>query len=434
VHVLRAQEDKVRLRLFSVHRKDYRIICGDANVGMKVFGMNILGKDLEAFASMQLAEFGIHKESGDVFLVDYVFDLKDSDATLADQIVREDIGKPASEVRIHRVFKGLNKYNQENSLFKLGLGFFRYRDGSTYTENNLTSYSRLNHRTRYLFTNFTKAKKRSLFFRGNSDSLVSSSGLFLVDRRERIRGIKDLAFGEYLRDDIFEPDEQQDLQNHLRLNLHPQIYSRIDFSSLNTGQELKYTRFNLQVFLHRKVFHELMDIRIDNLRKKYYEFIQDKNVDYGILARHLPKEEDMLKDLYKVLCESSREWSVRKRIELSMKLRENPIFNQIGLGFVFSLLEEDNLEEKVKVVLDLKSPGNESLKFDWGNIRQSQIYEELLYLQSMMNERTTDLRDSVVDRNISQGMDGNLEEVVRSPAAAQSSIAHQNKLFEALYD
>jgi len=117
-----------------------------------------------------------------------------------------------------------------------------------------------------------------------------------------------------------------------------------------------------------------------------------------------------------------------------MKLRENPIFNQIGLGFVFSLLEEDNLEEKVKVVLDLKSPGNESLKFDWGNIRQSQIYEELLYLQSMMNERTTDLRDSVVDRNISQGMDGNLEEVVRSPAAAQSSIAHQNKLFEALYD
>lgn len=156
MHVLRAQEDKVRLRLFSVHRKDYRIICGDANVGMKVFGMNILGKDLEAFASMQLAEFGIHKESGDVFLVDYVF--------------------------------------------------------------------------------------------------------------------------------------------------------------------------------------------------------------------------------------------------------------------------------------DLKSPGNESLKFDWGNIRQSQIYEELLYLQSMMNERTTDLRDSVVDRNISQGMDGNLEEVVRSPAAAQSSIAHQNKLFEALYD
>lgn len=192
-------------------------------------GMDLKFLSLEAFASMQLAEFGIHKESGDVFLVDYVFDLKDpdarqacdailssnnimkslkllepftkdkrlsemviSDATLADQIVREDIGEPASEVRIHRVFKGLNKYNQENSLFKLGLGFFRYRDGSTYTEDNLTSYSLLNLRTRYLFTNFTKAKKRSLFFRGNNDSLVSSSGLFLVDRRERIRGIKDL--------------------------------------------------------------------------------------------------------------------------------------------------------------------------------------------------------------------------------------------------
>lgn len=173
---------------------------------------------------------------------------------------------------------------------------------------------------------------------------------------------------------------------------------------------------------------------MDSLREKYYEFIQDKHADYGILSRHRPKEDDMLEDLYTVLCESSREWSVRKRVELSMKLRENPIFNQIGLGFVFSLLKEDNLEEKVKVVLDLKSPGNESLKFDWGNIRQSQIYEELLYLQFMMNERTLDLRDSVVDRNISQGMDGNLESVVRPPAAAQSSRAHQNKLFEPLYD
>ena len=462
IHVLRATEDRVRLRLFANRSRNTQYFGGKTGIGFKIFGINILGKDLEAMAEIDLGKFSINKERGSLFMIDYIFDLKDekaraaydailssnhilkslkvfnifrernevkhqviSDATLAEELVREDMGKPNDQKRVRRVFKGFNEYSQENSNFKVGMGLFHYQQGRTYTENQVSYQMASGVKMRYLFTNYSGAQKFKNMFYGKSDRLWTSSGLFLVDRQDRIRGIKDFAFGEYYKDDSFTAKEQTKFLQKIRDNLPLNIMQRFDFGAIGSGETLKHVNINVQAFFHRRAFHKLQDMSEEAIYaalNRHMRAYSKQNDFFGSMEREKKRMIGLLRD---ALAESSQELTVRQRIRKSMELRANKFFNRYGLGFLLSLLNDDEMEKTVNIKVRAKIHDEPTLELSFGNVKRSRIYRQLMYIQSMLNERTLEIRDSVVDEDIEGAISGEM------PTAAISSPHKQ--IFNSLY-
>jgi hypothetical protein len=461
IQVLRVKGDKVRLRLIALKRREHQLAGARTGLGLNIFGLKIFGKQLEAVLDVDLAKVSRRKETGGLIVLDYLFDLKHEEARVAydellkvgykfkslpaitshfndekfknlmvqdisavEELCRRELEKPKKSRIVRRIFKGIADYSMENDRFKVGLGLFHYRGGKSYTENEITRYSSLDLPSRYLFTNFTETRTKKLLFTGKTQKILNSSGLFLVDRRKRIRGIKDFGFGWFIKDDTFKESEQEELLEALRRNLPTSLFSQMQELKIFPMEKRSYAKLQFQVFLHRGVFHLLEDVNKEELRLALNGYLKQFPVDYGILRMRPSDEEEMLDQMVRVLAESREDISVRERIKWSMKLHENEIFQEIGIGFVLSLIPPEKLEDYVHIILNFKALNTPSVKYHYGKVHQSHEYKELMLIQSMLNERTLEIRDAVIDENISEAMQGDVP---------SKPISRRQRIFQELY-
>ena len=82
VHIFRMKDDKVRVKLIAL-RKRGKGAGAHAGVEFKIFGIGFLDKQIKKFVGLDLASVGINKENGNLFLLDYTFDLKDEPSSKA---------------------------------------------------------------------------------------------------------------------------------------------------------------------------------------------------------------------------------------------------------------------------------------------------------------------------------------------------------------
>jgi len=462
IQVLRVAGDRVRLRLIALNRREHKLAGARSGLGFELFGLKILGKELEAVMDIDLARYSRNKESGGMLVLDYLFDLKyeearnayDSvlkvgyqfkslpaiisnfkqeklkdimvqDLTAIEELCRRELEKPRSSRIVKRIFKGVSEYSMNNDRFKIGIGLFHYRGGRSYTENEITRYSSLDIPRRYLFSNFTETRTRKLLFAGKNQRILNSSGLFLLDRKQRIRGIKDFGFGWFIKDDTFTAQEQKVLLDSLKRNLPDFIFNTLQTQNIFPLEKRSYAKLQFQAYLHRGVFHLLEDISREELRDSLDNYLMKYPVDYGILRRTVSDEEEMLDQMVKVLAESRVELNIRDRVRWAMELHENEIFQEIGIGFILSLIPKQKLEELVHIALNFKALHTPTLEFQFGNLRQSLEYRELMLIQSMLNERTLEIRDAVIDENIGEAMEGHVP---------RRAVSKRQRIFLELYE
>ncbi|MCO4781653.1 MAG: hypothetical protein KC646_04965 [Candidatus Cloacimonetes bacterium] len=428
IQVLRMPGKKVRLRIISALRKEIQKLGGNLGMHFKMFGLNILNKQIDAVARMNLASFKITAESGQLYMSDYIIDLANPECVAAynnilkqsyrfksmnilkdyflKKSVHEQVVHDFTEIenfakedfnrenpKVIKVFKGLNHFKHKAEKFKVSLGFFSYNGGSTYTQNKITNYTVSNRLSRYLFTNFTQSYDRKLVMRGRESIVDSASALFVVDRKDKIRGIRDINFGHYLRDTNMTPKEHKRLRAYMKQNLPHGIYALLEQDMGHRNQNILRLLFNFQVYFHRKAFFSLSNISLHTLSEKFDAYVEKYNYKQKLISYHFNRKR-MLNDLVDVFSQGQVDVDLNEQIKQSMKLKDNSLFNDIGIGFLISLLDKDKLDEYIHVAIYSRAMSEEGFNFHWGSVKHSKLYKHLQYMQSLMNERTLEIRGS----------------------------------------
>ena len=80
-----------------------------------------------------------------------------------------------------------------------------------------------------------------------------------------------------------------------------------------------------------------------------------------------------------------------------LKLNEIPLFSNIGMGFLISLLPESSLEDFIYIKMDMIAKDVEPITAEFGKLNFKALYNEITTLQSRLSNRTYDLRISEDD-------------------------------------
>lgn len=447
VHLYRLKNNKMRMKIIATRDKAVGGSVG-AKFDLKIFGVNLVDKAIKKIFEMDIAKFSANMKWGDLFMLDYVLDLnheqaklaynrvlastltfknltvanpfadnKDlenqivTDLTLLEKIRKADLNK--ENPRVERLFRGKNEFHQKSSNFKVGLLVARYERKKIYTQNHIVSYDQHDVPTHFGFNNYAFHKGSKMFwglFR--KDSIFSTSTLLPKDTEGNVTGFSDLGISLDIRDKRFLYAEIQEGFKHTQRSLSPEIFNKIDFldfPKVKFWQRVDHARIYHQIFLHEAAVRTYMGLNTKNLRFRLRDYVQtvpmpfvnDPHDDHNNrpnwenwMRRYSSSIKQFLNGLKSAFQapganDSEKFAHFEKEI---MELRNNRAFQTIGTGFLISLLPPDKKEELVHVNVAWDAENLRPVRFQFGENPKSQMYKNLEYIQSVLNNRGFDLR------------------------------------------
>ncbi|MBT3786632.1 hypothetical protein HOF92_16780, partial [bacterium] len=222
IHLFRMKDDKVRVKLMALRKRGLGA-SASADIDFKIFGIGLVDRRIKRFIGVNIADLRYDKETGNLFLMDFIFDLKDSqsrkaynqilgstykfknlkilnpfqshkeisqqlisDLTLTEDIFKEDREKPVERRRVDRIFKGSNEFERKSKNFKLGFKLIKYSKEQAYTENQISFVDREEKKHHYFFPTHTVVKKNSFLFGfAKSSTVMNYFALWPTDKDGR---------------------------------------------------------------------------------------------------------------------------------------------------------------------------------------------------------------------------------------------------------
>ncbi|CBW27363.1 putative exported protein [Halobacteriovorax marinus SJ] len=444
IHVFRMKDNKVRVKLIAQKSNG---IGGDASIGADIefFGVSILDKQIKKIFELDALEIGMGKGKGSQFLIDYIFDLNDEKAKeaynsilsstykfkdlaifqefanereleirllssyeKADQLSKEDVD--LKEKRVERVFKGTNNYDYDNSKLKLGMLLASFDRDVSYTEN-LVSYDANDGEKHFFFYPIhTKSKSQQIGispFKYKEKTKLSYFGLVPMKNKEDMgSNFSDYGVTYDIKDKYFRQSEQVKLKQLVRDNIPASIYDDIDWAEFDETTAHKSARGFFQVIFKAEAFEGLQNISYDDLHSKLVEFYKNRKrlvagPVHGVWRRIWRTitilgitERMSIKKVAKALHSAMTDVDLgaKERVRKLLSIRENDLFEKVGIGFLISLLPQDSLENKIFITLNLHARETENVTLKYGDQKFSKIYEELRFAHGAINDRSWDLR------------------------------------------
>jgi hypothetical protein len=336
IHVFRMKDNHVRIKLIALRKKAKG---ASASVGWSfdVFGINLVDKQIKKLLGTELLRLGLTKEKGDLFLVDYVFDLRDeasakaynmilssvykfrglkildpftsnrrvseqliSDLTPAEEIFREDRDKPADQKRIDRMFKGANKFEQSSKNFRIGMALVRFEKGSTYTENHISFVDRDEKEHRFFYPTHSETRKRKFLFGLFKSERVDTTFALFPEGKEQVsevdddtpiwdqdpdtavsptpeeeenRKYRDFGMSIDIKDKRNWGWEQKDFKEYLQRNIPDFIYDEIPWGAWAEEKFRRNVRIYYQVLVHKVAVQELRRAARSGLQRHLDNFL-----------------------------------------------------------------------------------------------------------------------------------------------------------------
>lgn len=444
IHIFRMKDDKVRVKLIA-QKSSGAGINGEISGDVEIFGVSILDDQIDKIFDLDFIEARWSKGKGTQFLIDYIFDLKDERAKeaynqilsstykfkdlsifqefirerelevrllssyeLADTLAVED--QLAPEKRVERVFKGTNNFEYDRNRIKLGLLIAKFDRNISYTENLVSFEESDGSKHYYYYPIHSKEKKKKVGIwplRYKEETFYSFFGLVPVsERRDEGSSYSDYGFTYDIRDKNFMQVEQVKFKQKVRDNIPKSLYETIDWAEFNDTTSHRSARGFFQIIFKAQAFKSLKDISFKELNKKIQEYYKnrlllDAGPVHGFWSsvwRKLTivkfKEKRQLKRIAKKLhyILSNKEITGKTKINALLKLREKSLFEKVGVGFLISLLDQNNLEDNLFITLKLHAFETEEITFKFGDQKFSDLYHELQYAHNAINNRSWDLR------------------------------------------
>lgn len=448
IHLFRLPNNKIRLKVIAQRTKSAGV-NGDAQLDFQIFGIKLFNQNIESIYNVELGRFSSEVEWGDLFMFDYVIDLDKPEArraynqilsstlkfknlsivnpftenkTLENQIVTDLTGLDAlyqKDLRkdnpaVLRLFKAKNEYKRVSNNFKVGLIVAKYQRNNIFTQNRVVSYDQDNTPQYYLFNNYTFLQDSKIFWGLFSrNRLFTVSTLLSTTEKEDIKKFSDLGISLDIRDSKFRHHEIREAMNHIKRNISNDLFQKIDFKDFNLvkpWQKVDQARIFYQIFFHQDALRYFMQYPTDKLRSKLELYLEKVPMPGG--GYNTPTEMDISYNWFNWL--GTYESAVTKFIkglqsafEVSnevqtdqfqafeqkiMQLRNNIVFQTVGSGFMIHLLPESQKADLVHINLVWDADKISPVRFEYGRNPKSQIYKNLEYIESTLNNRGYDLR------------------------------------------
>jgi hypothetical protein len=450
INLFKIDKNKVRVKFIANRGKGIGANAGAGYVSpLKVVNFNYINKHIVDWVNVNVnASSG--KNYSDIFLMDLVFDLNDSKAALAytnlisakavfkdvgilnpvqsaddlasklltdmsdiEAIYNEDKGLPESQRRVNRIFKGSNSADINASGISVGLKIFDYNNNKSFVRNRIANTDKDDNKQKYLFDVFSKSHKFSAFFDTFGSEEILSSNMLLTAKEDWTPDtFIALALSREIRRVNFSESDLAKVKESIAQLLPKEQYDRIDWKDWKFPKgDILNASFKNTLFFHKAAISQIPHSDSATLKKLFTSFLEqgarpsctplitkqnnmdDSYVtsDYGTSwVDHF--EEDINKISTALSISFSATATAQERYDAFLQVKDFPIFLEKGAGFLISLLPAEKREELVSYELSMSATGVEPVSFKFGVTGNEQLYKSLVYIQSIINNRSFDLR------------------------------------------
>lgn len=453
VHVLRLPDNKVRVKLVGLRSREKGLSAG---IGfdsiLDVFKVSYLDRRVTAILDLNPLKISTNNGLNNLFMVDYVVDLKDEETRNAyndvmdvvkngrqvkeamrlafptsnieklknllvmdieplDSIGRRDVQNNVQSVRVSRSFKGAMDSNYQNSSMHLGIKLIRLDESKSYSENRIVSYGQDEEKKYYRLNSFNANSENGFFFNFLQVSKdVKMNAVLRTDERFENPHVEDLVVAVERKDKRFTSSDLEDVKQSFERTLPKALYSMIDFSNWkNEGVKKNNVSARYQIVLHPEVLDAIPEMDQKTLYGKYLEYLRGMEIMDLIPRSHSAANNEnyngedyievklgyevqkIARQLAKTL---DRKLDGVSRLNALMELRKNKLFLRTGIRFILEQLPNDLEKQKSLIRIDLAMDAKEGdrVNFEFGNQKESDIYKRLLSIQNLINNDGVDLR------------------------------------------
>lgn len=457
IQVFKIDESHVRLKMIS--KRGYDRGAGvSAGASFKFFGIRILDRQVDRLFDRDLIQLGYSVNPGAQFILDYVFNLKDADSAAAynqilgstlkfrdvvvlneldnarelkdklisnfekaEKIFEADKDKEPAKRRVSRIFKGFNNYKGHTNHLKLALLLTSFTNDRTYTENKITYIDKNENNLEFFYPTYSRYLETKLgkwFFELKDQSFQNNFGLIPRFNKEDTAS-RDPDFGLTFerKDKIFSPAEQRSVQKFMIGEIPAIVGSAVNLDQWKSGTEKRDTRLFFQLILKSQGFDFLRKYSRKELKERLVAYViekkklhvldnsetaWDKLKDFLFLSKYIKNEQvrELGDDLFDILQTSAgHSETMLKRL---VKLNEHGIFDKIGVGFLISLLPQEQLEDLIYIKLEMIARDLKPIHYEFGRLNYKALYNELNEVQSRLSNRSYDLRITPNDQDMGE--------------------------------
>lgn len=440
VHVLKLPENKVRLKLVGLRSKatETRAGIGYASV-LKIFAVKVIDKQITRILDLNPLELKFNTGKANIFMVDYVLDLKDLgvsraydqvlsqtkqfetlkimnpsgnfallqnrlavDISAIDNIFVSDKALGGTTNRVQRSFRGSADSKYKESGLDLGIKLVRMGEERRYAENKISSISDDETREYFLLNSYKVRSESSFlmsFLKMTRETQLNS--LMRADSNYEDLTAENIVMSFEKKDKRFRRAELKATQNQLQRTIPARIYNQINFSKWNSADERirNNVAVRYQVVLHPDAVAAAPQIDKAEITKRYLEYLKQVPYTSKMTAGKtstMSAEEALERRVSKIAAKLEEVFSSKNsdsdRVEALMELRTNSLFGSTGSGFLLSLLPQHKLEDLIYFSLSMESSDGDRIDYTFGNKPVSPIYKKLLYIQSILDNDGLDVR------------------------------------------
>lgn len=447
VHIFKINDTKIRLKFIALRGKS---AGGDlsANIGgsvLSVTGISFVDGRIRKFVRLDPFTLSANVNFGDLFMIDYVLDLKDprvaeaydhimttklklkaselinpvegrgklendliTDLSEFESLFAQEKGKDENQRLIDRIFKGSSSSETESAGFKFGLNLVRFENGSSYSESRILSVDQNERTQRFLFDTFSQQRNSKFLFQLFDESEnINASLLFTANPDYVPERYVALVLSREMKSKTLTKGGLKELRVNLKKVLPDSVYSQIQWKDWDYDlAERVNIYFRHQMYFPFDAFSAVPSIGSAELRKRYRDFLEkipspeanpmrppafsgnDSPPPVG-LDRYA---DDIAFVADQLALTFDPKQSPDHRYKSFVKLKDNALFLETGAGFLISLLPQDRLEQLISYTMELSGKGGDRLLFKYGSGAEDELYKSLLYIQSVLNNRSIDLR------------------------------------------
>ncbi|MFN7454798.1 MAG: hypothetical protein ACK5RO_09095 [Pseudobdellovibrionaceae bacterium] len=446
IQVLRLTEGKVRLKVIGLRNEDKGVHAGLKFGGvLDIFKVSYVDKRITKLLSVNPLKLSFNDGTNDLFMVDYVLDLKDQevarayDSTLknAGQAESLKIMNPVNSIeklreqllmdivnienifvadnqanrigRVQRTFKGSSLSGYRKNTVDLGIRLLRMKSERNYSVNKVTSVDRDENRSHYLLNSYLPKSENGFFFSWlEVQREAQMNAVFTTNESFEKPVPENLVMSVERKDKRFRPAELKEIKIQLSRTIPQDVYRQIDFNQWQfQGRLANNVAVRYQVVLSPEAILAAPALSADEIKARYENYLESIEVS-DLIRRDTRAREDYddtattragmvfsreLKQISRKLevAFNPQEKGV-DRINALMDLRTNRVFRLTGTGFLTSLLSVDQREKLMSFKLEMESTDGNRLRFQYGQAALTPIYARLMYIQSILNNDGLDLR------------------------------------------
>ncbi|MCX7977597.1 MAG: hypothetical protein N2578_01195, partial [Bdellovibrionaceae bacterium] len=314
--------------------------------------------------------------------------------------------------RIDRVFKGQNRAISDTKGVRLGLSLIRLQSTETNTHTKIMSYDRNNNTRYFLFDTFSPVNRFEFlwgWFR--DDNIVSANLLMSADSNYVPNGFVALSLARELRLRRLNNSKYIRIRQRLKELLPSAINSKINLPKHDFSKEPRILNFYFrnEIFFRAEALTNVGSIPFEKLHSLLKEHLRtrEKPSEPPQLGPIDPSGELTLncyphwidcyeEDIYRIALNLSKvfdgRYSTQERYKAFSDTKNLAVFRAHGASFLLRLIPEDKLEESIYYDLAVEGKNLRPYKFSYGKFGQEDLYKSLLYIQSVLFNRSFDLR------------------------------------------